>query len=205
MTQHLIPPVPQGFQLPKGFWSHAITGVAALAAVVSAVFAGAASSDTRRALRQQQESLLLSERIDACVIARNAAGDVDQAYRHVLAYRELTPPGLSASEIALRRSSAASGLSDSLTRFRDAEKLELLGPHALAQAEANLEHALSELVAATWDEEKTFRDLYAFETAVMEAQVALHHACVRSVGAYRVGPQEAVPPMIDRPWLFKQE
>ncbi len=207
MVQTLFPVPPRSFQLPKGFWSYLINGTAALAAAVSALFSASSAESARQTIRQQQESLLLTERVNACVTVRNLADEVEGAYRATLPFhprQNLRPPGTSPRQARSMWFDRTATLSGALRNFRSAERLELLGPHPLAQAEANLEHALSELVGVAADEQKTYAQFVPYESALMQAEAELHVACVRSVGAYREGPRETIPPLIDRPWLFEK-
>lgn len=155
--------------------------------IASAGIAAATCWISYLGIERQRVSLLLTERVNACVSEYNTS---DAALNAAIA----VAPHLDEVPTHPERMQARRAASEAFDTFNREARLEILGPQELAMAEEQLRSALGTVDAATWTPPATEE---ALRSAVWDADLVRNDfwdACVRAVGGYRDGPRPDPPP-----------
>lgn len=165
-------------------WMVAFTALAAGAAIVGALFTHRSTQLFEESMRRHQESMLVTQRIDACAELEASAYAIHQAARS--AHFAATTIRVSEDEwpeYYWRVANAVNG-------FSRVQKLEMLGPAMLADAELELWFAAAQISTSVPYIHS------ALDTAALSERLdglaqetrEFHRACTEAVGSYRTGP-----------------
>lgn len=178
--------------------SNWIALLAVIVSGVSALFAWLTYQNSNAELKQNRETLLLRDRITACLDLEEKASALNSEATNVH-FRLVDLPGRDFDRFTeLRR------VSNAWNELRASMRLEYLGPASLANAEGDLDDAAMRVALPFLSGGELpnidRQELERRTSDVIRASVALRMACVQAVGSYRVAPGDREEPtFIARP------